>query len=277
MDAKYNIIEVNGLRYVSLPDAKRILGVSTTAELTQYGASTIAIDDQEPLWSLEWLVDLASDPRAKNTAPDREWIDQYKNMYRKTKRGALALKPIGGVQLCRIQDLVKLLPPPSEVPCCDVDWTALEHAVGVAYPGAFKRFVRTYGALQWFDWLQPLVPFEDMNVDQFSAYIKQIQTDYFDDCRVDDRTIDSGELGSKGSLLPFMVGSDGDAYAWLVCNDAETWNVVYANHRSGVLLGPISISQMLAGWLLGEPEMECVWGSIEKFREHSADALQMLE
>ena len=286
MKNKYAIQTVDGLDYVSTNDAKKILGVASVKELRVLGSMTITIENGKPLWSVKWIINRAKHRRPTDSFhPDMEWIyayEEHREVSDSRPRKKLAVPRSPGdnslTTSARLKELRKLMPPPDEVPGRDIKWDAVETAVGVEYPKSYKDFIDVYGALQWFDWLQPLVPFEDMSATQFAEFLEGVFKDNFGEDVVDT----NGELvlapkfGISGGWLPFMTGSDGDAYAWITDGPSEEWNVIRALNRRVMVVPPISITEMFVRWLKNEPPMQELWGSVDEFRKHSPNRISML-
>ena len=278
---------MDGRDYVSIKDAKKILGVASAKDLRSLGCATITIGPGKPLWNLNWIIG-----RAKNALtidsfhPDLQWIQAYEKdrltLDTRPKEKLIATPLTSDRALtssARLNELVKLMPPPDNVPCKDIDWPAVENAVGLDYPASFKAFIEVYGALQWFDWLQPLVPFESTSPEQFREYLSGVFQESFggDTVNTNGELVFTPKFGTPGCWLPFMTGSDGDTYAWLTNEQpAETWSVIYVLNRRVTLLPPTSIGQMIVGWLNGESLMQQIWGSVEEFRRRSPERLSML-
>lgn len=286
MTNKYAIHHVDGRDYVSANDAKKILGVPSIKELRSLGCATIAIGNDKPLWSVDWIVNRAKYRRVTDSfSPDTEWLTTYE-----MSRDASDLqkgKVLEGTHSeyeerlatsTTLEELTKLMPPPENVPGKVAEWGAIEAAIGVTYPKSFKDFIEIYGALQWFDWLQPLVPFDEMSAEQFSKFLATVLEDNFSGDTVDSNgePLIVSQFGTAGGWLPFMMGSDGDTYAWLTYGPAENWNVICVVNRQARVLPPISIVEMILGWLKNEPQMEELWGSVDEFRKHSPQRISML-
>lgn len=280
---------VDGRDYVSTNDAKRILGAASAADLRALGTSTITIGKRKTLWSLDWIINRAG--RLQDSSkykPDMKWIQEYESQRsmksdKSTEAKKLDAQPgthdSNTSTPSRLEDLKRLMPPPDQVPCNDVDWDAVEAAVGLPYPESFKEFVAVYGGLEWFDWLQPLIPCGDtVSPNQFRNRLDQLFRDYLGREILDDKRnkLPVPKFGSSGGWLPFMLGSDGDLYAWITDGPPAHWKVVSVVNRKARLLLPISITEMLVGWLRGEPTMEPVWGNVNEFRKHSPERLSML-
>ena len=287
MGDKYKITTIDGRDYVSVHDAKRILGVSSAKELRSLGRATVQIGNHKPLWSLAWVISQAKAVRSRNAfQPDFDWIAEYQEgvarfragQARKTLTLNRSTRKAGGTTAARLKQLVEIMPPPDEMPSKVVDWAAVEGVVGVEYPESFKQFIAVYGGLRWFDFLQPLVPVEGQSPEQFIAFLGRIFDENFgEDTKDEDGDIiATPRFGTPGGFLPFMVGDDGDGYAWLTEGSPECWGMICVRDRQVILLPPISIAEMLVGWLTGDPFMDRVWGSIDEFRSHSPDRVTML-
>jgi hypothetical protein len=148
----------------------------------------------------------------------------------------------------------------------------------VEYPQSFKDFIAVYGGLQWFDWLRPLVPLEGQNVKQFLKSLNGIFDEHFGEDTFDENghLLVTPRFGADGGWLPFLTGSDGDLYVWIAEGPPEKWRVVCALDRTVTVLTPVSITEMLVSWLIGEPLMENIWGKVSEFRTHSLERLSML-
>jgi hypothetical protein len=279
MKSKYKIITVDGRDYVSASDAKKILGVSSTKELRSLGCATVTIGSGKPLWSLNWIASRATHQLATDSLhPDVEWIKAYESNWvasdSKPRKKLIATRATSDNTLttsARLKELVKLMPPPDQVPNKNVNWHAVEKLIGAEYPKSFKDFVDVYGALQWFDWLQPLAPFENKPPEHFYEFLNGVFNENFGGEVVDanDELLFAPKFGTPGGWLPFMTGSDGDAYAWLTEGSPNNWNVICVLNRRVNVLPPISIVEMFVGWLNGEPPMQTIWGSVDEFRKHS--------
>src|SRR5688572_9224139 len=58
-----------------------------------------------------------------------------------------------------IEDLVALVPPPTEPVDARGDWHEVEAALGLALPADFKALIERYGLGQFVDHITPLTPF----------------------------------------------------------------------------------------------------------------------
>ncbi|MBB3732477.1 SMI1/KNR4 family protein [Nonomuraea dietziae] len=58
-----------------------------------------------------------------------------------------------------IDDLVALVPPPTEPVDARGDWHEVEAALGLALPTDFKALIERYGLGQFVDHITPLTPF----------------------------------------------------------------------------------------------------------------------
>ncbi|WP_020471393.1 SMI1/KNR4 family protein [Zavarzinella formosa] len=287
MSEKYKISTIDGRDYVSINDAKKLLGLSSAKELRSLGSATISIGKAKPLWSLSWLIEQArSRSILPEMQPDLEWIESYEqkisdseaNKNTKAVISNRSTSTRGSATSARLKELLRMMPPPEEIPCRNIDWGSVEEVIGIQYPQSFKDFIAAYGALQWFDWLQPLVPFENKSPKQFREFLSHVFDESFRS-QVKDKNGDiiaTPKFGTPGGFLPFMTGSDGETYAWITDGPPEDWNVICVLNRKATVLPAISIVEMLVSWLKGEPAMESIWGSVDEFRKHSASRLSML-
>jgi hypothetical protein len=289
MPTKYTIETVNGNDYVSLADAKKILGASSAADLKSLGSSTISVGQGATLWSVGWLVEKAKHLKTSDKFnPDTAWIERYVEARSARRRAGqkatsrpLAVTAVedAGARRYTIAELRRLMPPPKSIPDNNPDWSEIEQALGVTYPSSFKEFIHTYGTLQWFDWLQPLAPFDDMTPQRFREYLINVFEESLDDEVVDATRapVAVPEFGAPGGWLPFMTGSDGDTYFWVTAGSPESWIVVSVVNRQAIAIPTNSVIDMLAGWLSGDRTTEPIWGTVEEFRRHSAKRLTILQ
>jgi hypothetical protein len=283
-----NVEVVDGKDYVSLADAKRIMGVKSVGDLKSLGSATITVGTRKTLWSLGWIISQAKGLRhSEKYNSDMDWIKEYETRTRdaaamEERVAAPHVAPDSstsdGDYSVYLNELRKLLPPPDDVPCNDVDWDAIERVMRESYPESFKSFVAVYGALQWFDWLRPLVPYDNMSPEDFRKYLDNVFRDNLEgDIRdAKGKPLSVPKFGSPGGWLPFMIGSDGEVYVWNTIGTPDQWGVICVDNCHATVLPPLSLPEMLAGWLQGKPAMDQLWGSVDEFRRHSPKRLTML-
>ena len=287
--SKYEVEIIDGRGYVTLAIAKKIMGVTSVKALQSHGGGTLQIDDGKPLWDVDGLVSIARNQRANcaKLSPDIEWLEQYdadwlardERPRYELEPKKLAIAPANNslVSSARLDRLMELAPPPKEAQREVVDWGTHEKELGVIYPASFKEFISVYSDFVWFESVGPVVPMSNESPEDFRTRVDGIYKRDFE------RNTEHSEVGvliaphfdePKG-WLPFMCGCDGDAYAWVMDGPPENWHIIKTYMGCyATILPPISITEMFVGWLLGEPLMEEVWGSIDEYRAHSPEALE---
>jgi hypothetical protein len=177
-----------------------------------------------------------------------------------------------------LQRLMQRIPPPTNVPDRDVDWSRLEAAVNLTYPVSFKDFIGVYGRCVWFDHICPLFTTarSDADLKQFrqsvDAKLKPVKANTRDKRF---KKIDVSVYPSQGGLFPFMVDYSSSLYCWQTDqSNPNAWSIVCWFTGQLVVLENTTIPKMILDWLERNPVMVNLWGD---YTELPPDRIRITE
>ncbi|GAA2685771.1 SMI1/KNR4 family protein [Nonomuraea recticatena] len=149
-----------------------------------------------------------------------------------------------------IDDLVALVPPPTEPVDARGDWHEVEAALGLALPADFKALIERYGLGQFVDHITPLTPFgaHGLLIERAQGLLgreRPFREKYPAECPYP-------FYPEPGGLLEWAGTDNGDALCWLTEGEPDDWRVVvwnpravaYDEHEAGA-------ARFLHGWLGG--------------------------
>ncbi|MFF7591359.1 SMI1/KNR4 family protein [Kitasatospora purpeofusca] len=149
-----------------------------------------------------------------------------------------------------IDDLLALVPPPTNPIDASGDWTQVENALGLELPSDFKSLIGSYGLGQFVDFITPLTPFGSRNRLLQSAQ-QLLETERpFREANPDECPYPY--FPEAGGLLEWAGTDNGDRLCWVTGGHPDTWTVVawnprgcyYDAHETGA-------AGFLHGWLSG--------------------------
>ena len=168
-----------------------------------------------------------------------------------------------------LKRLVKRMPPPTDPPYADVDWSRLEEAVGLTYPASFKDYIRVYGGCVWLDNVSPFYTEAktDAEVKEFlkrvKANLKPLENNVYDQHF---SKLDIPLYPVEGGLFPFMLDYSSNLFCWRTEQKAPAkWPVVCWLRGQSVVMEKMSIAKMIIDFLEGKPNMVQVWGDINLY------------
>ncbi|GIF67475.1 hypothetical protein Ais01nite_55100 [Asanoa ishikariensis] len=125
-----------------------------------------------------------------------------------------------------IDDLVRLVPPPSRPVHADGDWAEVERLLGVAVPADYRALVAAYGAGQFAD-IGLLTPFTDAGTHANLVWQAGDFLGRFADARDEFPEDFPYPLHPEpGGLLPWAGTGNGVQLCWLTEGDPDAWPVV---------------------------------------------------
>ena len=169
-------------------------------------------------------------------------------------------------------ELVKRIPPPTDLNEAVVDWTLLESALGFSYPASFKEFISTYGHCTWFDHAKPIYSTAQSGeeVDEFVARMEKKVSPLRGEIFIYDKKkkgreqVDLPLFPDKGGLFPFMNDFSGSFYCWLTKDkNPEKWPVVCCFSSQVNIIEDLSVPEMFLEWLDRKPRMVDLWGDVD--------------
>lgn len=174
----------------------------------------------------------------------------------------------------KIGELVRMMPPPSNPRFVEVQWPALEEAVGLRYPKSFKEYVAVYGGAVWFDNWCPLYA-AAKNDEEIRDYLRTVSnyTSRMKGCMVKPgkqrRDVEIALYPDQGGLLPFLIDYSGGVYSWKTANtDPDKWPVVCWVDSYIIELRGITIAGMFLEFLRRSERMRRVWGDVNDLEEY---------
>lgn len=134
-----------------------------------------------------------------------------------------------------VDDLRAVMPPPDAVPAEAHDWPAVEAAIGLPVPPAYKEFCRVWGSGgligQEVFVLGPTFP----GGPDLASEARLFQEDY---AELQLNSPDKYRLPTQprpGSMLPFGRDHNGTWYGWIVGTDQpDGWQVAILAHGDGM-------------------------------------------
>jgi hypothetical protein len=122
----------------------------------------------------------------------------------------------------KIEELKKLLPPPSIPRNNSGDWSDVERALGTKLPSDYKQFTELYGTVKICNYLviHTAFPWSEESL-EFRLTLNQ---EY--DAVVDGReNIPFADYPTQGGLLPFGGTDSGSIFSWITEGDPDDWGV----------------------------------------------------
>ncbi|MEU7453077.1 SMI1/KNR4 family protein [Streptosporangium roseum] len=161
-----------------------------------------------------------------------------------------------------IDELVRLVPPPTEPVDARGDWSEVEAALGLELPADFKTLVERYGRGQFVDLITPLTPFgaHDLLIQRAQQLLgreRSFREKYPDECPYP-------FYPEPGGLLEWAGTDNGDSLCWLTEGEPDSWRVVVWNPRSVAYdAHDIGAVEFLHGWLSGRITTPILPGEVE--------------
>ncbi|MER5427016.1 SMI1/KNR4 family protein [Streptosporangium roseum] len=161
-----------------------------------------------------------------------------------------------------IDELVRLVPPPTAPVDARGDWSEVEAALGLELPADFKSLVERYGRGQFVDLITPLTPFgaHDLLIQRAQQLLgreRAFREKYPDECPYP-------FYPEPGGLLEWAGTDNGDSLCWLTEGEPDSWRVVVWNPRSVAYdAHDIGAVEFLHGWLSGRITTPILPGGVE--------------
>ncbi|WP_233237906.1 hypothetical protein [Bordetella sp. LUAb4] len=151
-----------------------------------------------------------------------------------------------------LNELIRMLPPPSRKPRNSDAWVRYEAESGQIFPSDFKAFISAYGSGVIDDFIYVLDPFSpnpNLNFEKAESF----QSAYLVMKQLFPEDYPRPAYPETGSFLPWAVTDNGDSFIWLVDGDPAGWKVALHSKDQGdeeiYMLGCVDF---LAGLLRGE-------------------------
>ncbi|MFI6799676.1 SMI1/KNR4 family protein [Streptosporangium canum] len=161
-----------------------------------------------------------------------------------------------------IDELIRLVPPPTEPVDAQGDWREVEAALGLELPADFKTLIERYGRGQFVDLITPLTPFgaHDLLIQRAQRLLdreRSFRAKYPDECPYP-------FYPEPGGLLEWAGTDNGDALCWLTEGEPDGWRVVVWNPRSVAYdASDVGAVEFLHGWLSGRITTPILPGEVE--------------
>ncbi|KOV34081.1 hypothetical protein ADK60_11850 [Streptomyces sp. XY431] len=149
-----------------------------------------------------------------------------------------------------IDDLLALVPPPTNPIDASGDWAQVENALSLELPSDFKSLIGSYGLGQFVDFITPLTPFGSRNRLLQSAQ-QLLETERpFREANPDECPYPY--FPEAGGLLEWAGTDNGDRLCWVTGGHPDTWTVVVWNPRGCYYdAHETGAAGFLHGWLSG--------------------------
>lgn len=124
-----------------------------------------------------------------------------------------------------INDLIGLIPPPTEPRDATGDWDAVQASLGVQYPNDFQQMIKQYGTGEFFSGLVVLNPFNSWCFQEIPKQLKNFRI-----------MRDAMELSwaihpERRGLFPWGFDTNGNKFCWLTEGKPDQWPVVQLRHN----------------------------------------------
>jgi SUKH superfamily protein len=150
-----------------------------------------------------------------------------------------------------IDELIRLVPPPTNPVSAQGDWQQIETELGLHLPTDFKQLVERYGLGQFVDFITPLTPFGPHALLIRHAH-RLLESEQAFRARNPDKS-PYALYPEPGGLLEWAGTDNGDRLCWLTTGDPDQWTTVAWNPRSWRFdPHPVGAVDFLHGWLTGD-------------------------
>lgn len=151
-------------------------------------------------------------------------------------------------------DLVSRVPPPSRPQCGALAWPDVFEELGTRLPADYIEFMDAYGSCEFGAYLGIGDP---RDADPPSYH--RTWCDFGDDLRAwreefpdDEDTVPPWP--EPGGFLGWGNTIDADWFGWLTLGEPNRWPVaIWGRHRRSGIVGDVSMTEFLAGWLSSPP------------------------
>ncbi|SDI35011.1 SMI1-KNR4 cell-wall [Sinosporangium album] len=149
-----------------------------------------------------------------------------------------------------MEELVRLVPPPTEPVDARGDWREVEGVLGLGLPGDFKALVELYGVGQFVSFVTPFPPFgaHPLLIQRAQGLLDRER--YMREKEPDEYPYPL--YPEPGGLLEWGGTDNGDSLCWLTTGEPDNWRVVVWNPRSNAYdAHDVGAVEFLHGWLSG--------------------------
>jgi len=130
-----------------------------------------------------------------------------------------------------IDDLIRIMPPPS-VPQDPIgSWSKAERLIGIALPNDFKDFVQYYGTGQIGDFISILNPFSRHNTLNLVVQAP-LQVEVLRELSEEGETLPYPLFPNPNGLLPAGLTDNGDVIYWITAQHPDDWEIAINEARS---------------------------------------------